>query len=128
MEACSPTKMTNSHGMWSFPQQSTRERCGRTDRSKRSRCQATHEGPSEAYSRYAATSAQGRQRRRWASFSGLSDDRVLDPIIEHPLCLALGARKRSVVYHLHVGRHDDFVLDRVGDLPLKLVTPRRLDA
>jgi len=45
--------------------------------SKRSRCQAvragwgTHRRWVQAHSRYAATSARARQRRRWAVFSGL---------------------------------------------------------
>src|SRR3990172_6138138 len=40
-------------------------------RSKRPRCKAACEGPSEAYTGSAAASARARQRRRWAVFSGL---------------------------------------------------------
>src|SRR5512140_3702876 len=39
--------------------------------SKRSRCKAARDGPSEAYSWYAAASARAGQRRRWAFFSSL---------------------------------------------------------
>src|SRR4030042_3246396 len=39
--------------------------------SKRSRCKAARDAPSEAYSMYAATSAQACQRSRWAFFSRL---------------------------------------------------------
>ena len=39
--------------------------------SKRSRCEAARDVPTEAYAGYAAGSARARQRRRWAFFSSL---------------------------------------------------------
>ena len=57
--------------------------------SKRPRCKAARDAPSEAYSRYAATSARARQRRRWAFFSSRQAN-------WQPICLIQPKRAQRV--------------------------------